>query len=941
MYTIYLDGELFYDPRIPSLAILEPVCETEVNKTGSMKFTVPAAHPLLSSIRKMYSEFALYQDDEWLFSGRVLSDGDDFYNNRTLELEGELSYLLDSIQRYHEYHDISVADYFSTLIQNHNADVDARKQFTVGNVTVTDPNDSLYRYSTYEDTWKTISDRLLSRLGGYIVVRHGPGTPGHPGTRYIDYIADFEDVGRVNTQVIRFGENILDLVKEGTAEDFATVIVPLGQKLEDSEERLTIASVNGGKDYIEDPDAVALYGRIVKTVEYDDVTLPENLLSRGREVLDSQKVLRTSVTVTAVDLHLMDVDIERCRTGDRIRVVSEPHGIDGYMDILKMSIDLQHPENSKMTLGATQLTLSSAMGRGTAAVLTSLRENFTAFHHVVTDRLQATNAEIEAVHSRLTETEQLVAQKASITDLNATNADVANLQAANAEVERLVAEKAGIADLRATEADIRELKAASANIESLLAGNAGVGTLQAIHLTGDNIVIDDATIAQAVMDDLMAGRVTAKTIYTDYVKIASRDGALAIEGSTIQIRDANNTVRVQIGRDGNGNYSYYLWDASGNLIWTPEGIAAGGVPDGLIVDSMVANDAGIDGAKLNIRSVARELEDDGTLKLDASRVVMDDTTLEASYRTLTQRVSQDETDTAELRSDTEGLKSDTATLKTQTQTLQTEFREVQGKIEQKVWQSDITEAVTPLGSSITELSDQYSAQQQTINGITTEIGDIQSSMESKADGSSVQSLTARVNSVEETAGGFSRTVSEIRTEVNNTVREVVTYYAQNGSETVPPPDDDEGWSTTMPERIRGTYVWQKTVTTYATGNTRTSSPVCISGADGLDGEDGDAGEDATTLRVDSTRGLVFKNDWYDTELRVTVMHGARTILDLQTLREEYGGSAHLEWFWRKQADEDWHAMSAGDTHITEGGFVMRVTPDDVDEQILFQCDLVV
>ena len=145
----------------------------------------------------------------------------------------------------------------------------------------------------------------------------------------------------------------------------------------------------------------------------------------------------------------------------------------------------------------------------------------------------------------------------------------------------------------------------------------------------------------------------------------------------------------------------------------------------------------------------------------------------------------------------------------------------------------------------------------------------------------------------------------------------------------------------MPERIRGTYVWQKTVTTYATGNTRTSSPVCISGADGLDGEDGDAGEDATTLRVDSTRGLVFKNDWYDTELRVTVMHGARTILDLQTLREEYGGSAHLEWFWRKQADEDWHAMSAGDTHITEGGFVMRVTPDDVDEQILFQCDLVV
>lgn len=104
---------------------------------------------------------------------------------------------------------------------------------------------------------------------------------------------------------------------------------------------------------------------------------------------------------------------------------------------------------------------------------------------------------------------------------------------------------------------------------------------------------------------------------------------------------------------------------------------------------------------------------------------------------------------------------------------------------------------------------------------------------------------------------------------------------------------------------------------------------------------GDDGEDATVLRVDSTRGLVFKNDWYDTELHVTVIHGSRIITTLQDLRDEYGSSAHLEWFWRKQADQQWRTMSADDSHITQGGFVMQVTPQDVDEQILFQCDLVV
>ena len=123
MYRIYLDGELFYDPRLPEYALTGIKCDLEVNKTGTLKFTIPATHPLIGSVQKMYSELTLYQDKDWLYSGRVLSDDTDFDGNRTIECEGELSYLLDSIQRYHEYHDISVKDYFTDLIAKHNADV--------------------------------------------------------------------------------------------------------------------------------------------------------------------------------------------------------------------------------------------------------------------------------------------------------------------------------------------------------------------------------------------------------------------------------------------------------------------------------------------------------------------------------------------------------------------------------------------------------------------------------------------------------------------------------------------------------------------------------------------------------------------------------------------------------------------------------------------------
>ena len=905
MYEIYLDGQLFYDPRIPELALTNLSCELEVNKTGTLKFTVPATHPLKDDLQKMYSELSLYQDGEWIYSGRVLSDETDFYGNRAVECEGELSYLLDSIQRYHEYHDISVKDYFTDLITRHNADVDSRKRFTVGEVTVVDSNDSLYRYSTYENTWKTIEDRLISRLGGYVRIRH------EGGQRFIDYIGDY---GHTNDQVIRFGENILDLVSEVGCDSLATVVVPLGKRDEETDERLTIKSVNGGKDYIEDTDAIAKYGRIVKVVEYDDVTLPENLLRKGREVLDRQKLLTASITITAIDLHLLDVDIERCKVGDNIRVVSEPHGMDDFMVVQKVYMDLLNPQNSKLTLGVTAITLASSMSRGTAAVLTSLSENFTAFKHVVTDKLQAANADIGAIHAQLGEFDSLLAQKANVTDLNATNANVEKLQAADAEIQELVAGKAGIAELRATQADVKELTAATGNIESLLAGNAGVGTLQAIHLTGDNIVIEDATIAQAVMDDLMAGNVTAATIFTDFIKIGSKDGAFSIDGATMQIRDENGTVRVQIGKDAQGGFSYYLWDAAGKPIWSPEGITAEGVPDGLIVDSMVADDAAIDGSKLNIRSVAKELTDDGTLSVDASHVVMDDTTLEANYKTMTKQISEN----AET-----------------TETLQTEFKEVQGKIEQKVWQSDITEAVTPLGSSITELSDKYTSQQQTIEGITTEIGDVQTSLESKADGSTVQALTGRVNKVEETATGFSRTISEIKTEVESSVKDVAVYYALNNSETVPPADDDPGWSIEAPEWTEGMFMWQKTVTTYASGNVKASSPTCLSGAVGADGED------AVLLRIDSSHGTVFKNTGVSTVLSVIIYRGGQRITAAEQMKAVFGNKARLEWEWQRIDEDRYGVISADDARLSDGGFKFTLGAEDVDVKVTFRCSLII
>lgn len=391
MFQMYCDGYLLYDLRQPEYALAEPKCELVVNKTGSLSFKIAPGHPHYRDIQKMKSEISLYQNGEWIFSGRVLNDESDFNNIKSIQCEGELSYLLDSNQRIAEYHDLSVADYFKILIEKHNADVEETKQFTCGLVTVTDPNDSLYRFSNYENTWETMEDKLLDRLGGYIRSRH------QDGYRYLDYVADY---GNVNSQLIEFGENLLDLSKEVKGEDLATVIIPLGAKIEDSDERLTITSINDGKDYVEDQEAVSIYGRIVRTVEFDDVTLESNLLRKGYEQLAMQKLLSVTLTLTAVDLHLLSVEIERIKIGDMIRVLSKPHGLDQYLMVQKLAIDLASPEKSKITLGATVKTLSDAMQSGQKEAW----EEILGEQKSIKEKVSSVGIELEECYSEISKT---------------------------------------------------------------------------------------------------------------------------------------------------------------------------------------------------------------------------------------------------------------------------------------------------------------------------------------------------------------------------------------------------------------------------------------------------------------------------------------------------------------------------------------------------------
>lgn len=407
MYRVYCDGFLLHHSKLENLQILNPSLELEVNKTGSFEFTIYSDHPYFGMIKKLKSIITVYQDDFLLFRGRVLDEEVGWHNEKQITCEGELAFFLDSIQRPYSFTG-SVWDFLNMLITIHNAQVDAEKQFTIGNVTVTDPNDYIVRSDIdYVNTWEVIEKKLIDLLGGYIVTRH------EEGVNYLDYL---EEINLLVPQTVEFGKNLLDLKRVRKGEDIATVIIPLGAKLKDESDqntdtRLTINAVNGGVDFVQDSDAIAQFGTIVKTVIFDDVTDPENLKAKGQAHLaDSVKEWET-IDLTAADLATVDKDITSFHIGTQVRVTSEPHGLNQLFMVSKLTINLLDPGANKLTLGKTITGFSEAVkgiSNSQGLILRTLEKNAQtaseAFYNVEQNLMSSITVESDNIKSIVAET---------------------------------------------------------------------------------------------------------------------------------------------------------------------------------------------------------------------------------------------------------------------------------------------------------------------------------------------------------------------------------------------------------------------------------------------------------------------------------------------------------------------------------------------------------
>lgn len=322
--------------------VLGATLSLEENNAGSLSFNLPQTHPVKNVISIFKGLIMVYENSSCIWAGRPISKEEDFYGQVTVECEGALAFLNDTFQESVVYHNYTLASFITALLTVHNTKVGNGRKISVGTITVTDGTKD--RYSEYEQTLSAIND-IITDTAGHIQIRYFPD-----GSHiYFDYL---ESYNSVNSQYINFGENLLDYTKSYGAENFATVIFPLGKEDENGD-RLTVESVNQGSKYVQNASMVEQYGWIESKLDDSSIETASVLLSNAQKALAASIVMNSEINISAIDLSVLDNNITEIKLLDQVRVISKHNGIDIVLPVKAISKDLCNPANDTFSLGRT------------------------------------------------------------------------------------------------------------------------------------------------------------------------------------------------------------------------------------------------------------------------------------------------------------------------------------------------------------------------------------------------------------------------------------------------------------------------------------------------------------------------------------------------------------------------------------------------------------
>ena len=399
----------------------------------------------------------------------------------------------------------------------------------------------------------------------------------------------------------------------------------------------------------------------------------------------------------------------------------------------------------------------------------------TVVGNVVGDNFSIINSQIENLVAKDSYLENAYVENSTVV-----NSKIENLEATDSRIENSVVENFNVVngvvqDLKATNADIEILHADFAEIKTLVNGNLTSDNILAFKITADKVTMEDAFIKDAMIDSVSAAKINAGRINTNEVTIGSEDGGMLITGSTQQFTDKNGNVRIQIGKDATGDFTFILYgeDGQGQLI-NQNGITATAIGDGLIVNDMINNNAAISGDKLDISSVITNINNDNSTTIQSSKVYLDGQkqSLEVAFNSLKTKVDtiQDVTISGDLTAIVEQVQTNTTKIEANMSSINTLISE------DSVIKKQVTDLENNVIESTNTLNSKYTTLNQSLEGFKTSVAD------TYATKSTVNDLSTNLSTNYSTTSTMNSAINQKANEITASVSS--TYATKNEVKTL-------------------------------------------------------------------------------------------------------------------------------------------------------------
>lgn len=499
------------------------------------------------------------------------------------------------------------------------------------------------------------------------------------------------------------------------------------------------------------------------------------------------------------------------------------------------------------------------------------------FAEVIADK--ATIGELEAESARI---DSLIADNAVIKEtLTATEADISDLEADNVEIkEKLTANEASIESLETNKLDANIADITYATIEDLDATNANIYNLESTYGSFVDLTTEKFTAIEADIADLDAKKLSAEDAEIMYANI-----------------DFTNIGKAAME---------YFYAQSG------------------LIENVVVGNQTISGQLIGV-TISGDLIEGNTIVAE-KLVIKGEDGLYYKLNTDGMTVETEQTDYNSINGTIIKAKSITAS---------------------KIAVEDLVAFDATIGGFNITNDAIYSGVKESPNNSTRGIyldrfgqlavGDASNFIKyyKDTDGNYKLEISAKSLTFSTSNKNIEDVIDDIQSKADAAVMSTIDQYYQSDSPTELIGGD---WSIVEPVWTDGKYMWRRSKVTYGSGEieyTPSENGVCITG------NTGSKGEDSTLLRIESSRGTVFKNNSISTVLSAVIYHGSYRITDMTTLKSVLGSGAYLQWKWQKLDETSYGVISADDNRLGNDGFTFTLSPEDVDTKVTFMCELIV